>query len=299
MAHTIVHTARPISNGHTFLEGPRWHDGDLYVSDFFTERVLRFPRGTGAPEVVVRVAGRPSGLGFVNGDLLIASMLERRIMRWDGGSLTEYADLSALVSAPINDMLVDDSGRCYVGNFGHSADGEHDFAGTPLVLVQPDGSAGRAAEGLNFPNGIVRTGAGTLLVAETYAARVSEFSIGENGRLTPEGRWVDFGDIDYFDIDRAHEESAIEPDGLVVDANDDLWIADAKGSGIGHYRRGETEPFERVETGGPSVYAAALGGPDGATLFMCCAPRNRSADLSRLRSSVLMAAEVSAPVFRA
>ena len=48
--------------GLTFTEGPRWRDGRLYFSDFFTHRVLAVDT-KGNMETIVETPQQPSGLG--------------------------------------------------------------------------------------------------------------------------------------------------------------------------------------------------------------------------------------------
>ena len=61
-----------ICEGFAFIEGPRWHDEALWFSDMHGEAVYCVVPGS-APERVVAVPQRPSGLGWLpNGDLLIA-----------------------------------------------------------------------------------------------------------------------------------------------------------------------------------------------------------------------------------
>ena len=109
-----------LREGLYFGEGPRWHDGRLWYSDFFDHAVHALAPG-GADERVVEVAGQPSGLGWMpDGSLLIVSMLERRVLRLGpDGSLGEHADLAQWAPSHCNDMVVDAAGRAYVGNFGY------------------------------------------------------------------------------------------------------------------------------------------------------------------------------------
>ncbi|HYS48666.1 MAG TPA: SMP-30/gluconolactonase/LRE family protein, partial [Xanthobacteraceae bacterium] len=105
-------------DGLTFPEGPRWHDGKLWLSDFYSHRVIKVGVD-GRAETVVEVPQQPSGLGFrPDGTLLIVSMRDRRLMRLDGPKLALVADLSVLAPSHCNDMVVDGAGRAYVGNFG-------------------------------------------------------------------------------------------------------------------------------------------------------------------------------------
>ena len=109
--------------GLSFGEGPRWHDGRLWVSDFHTHRVLAID-DAGKGETIVEVPNRPSGLGWLpDGRLLVVSMTDRKVMRLDASGLVVHADLGSIATGDCNDMVVDKHGRAYVGNFGY------DFAG--------------------------------------------------------------------------------------------------------------------------------------------------------------------------
>ena len=90
--------------------------------------------------------------------MLIVSMRDRKIMRRElDGSLVAHADLSSLAPWHLNDMLVDHSGRAWVGNFGFDLTGGAEVATTNLICVDPDGRAAVATDGLGFPNGMVLT----------------------------------------------------------------------------------------------------------------------------------------------
>ena len=111
-------TLKTLVDGLTFPEGPRWRDGRLYFSDFYSHRVLAVDP-VGNIETIATVPQQPSGLGWApDGTLLIVSMLDRRLVRLKEGRLEAVGDMSALATGPCNDMVVDAKGRAYVGNFG-------------------------------------------------------------------------------------------------------------------------------------------------------------------------------------
>lgn len=261
-----------LATGHSFLEGPRWFNQRLFVSDFHTQRVLAFDSG-GAMEVVCHVPGRPSGLGFTpEGTMLIVSMTDRRLLRWDGRSLDEVADLGDCAAFHINDMHVDSEGRAYVGNFGFEPEADVKIQSTGLFLVNPRGGVTLAAQDLIFPNGIVKTPDGaTLLVAETFAARVTAFDCDEDGTLAGRRVWADLSTGHHATVGDAVRSRDPLPDGIALDANGALWIGDANGAGPLLIAEGG-EILARVDTGALAVYAVTLGGPDNRTLFMCAAP---------------------------
>src|SRR5512144_325056 len=196
-----VRTPTRLVDGLVFGEGPRWRDDRLWFSDMHGEAVHTVDLD-GHLETVVQVRGRrPSGLGFLpDGSLLIVSMLEREILRWDGADLSVHADLSPLVPDGLNDMVVDAGGNAYVGSFPPATDP----AGV-LVLVRPDGAAEIAARDLSFPNGsVIGDGGGALIVAESLGRRFSRFAIADDGTLSDRAVFADV--------------APRGPDGICVDA---------------------------------------------------------------------------------
>lgn len=211
---------RVVLEGYSYLECPRWHDGRLWVSDFYTNQVVATD-GRGSTEVVADVPGQPSGLGFLpDGRALIVSMRDHRILVRDGsGRLEEHADLSGVVSGVLNDMLVDDRGRAYVGNFGFDLMGGAPVRYTTLTRVDTDGTVSTVAEDLGFPNGMVILPGRVLVVAETFAARLTAFDIGEDGELSGRRVWAQFGGTPQTeDVGEAVGLLEVAPDGICADA---------------------------------------------------------------------------------
>ncbi|MGH7126729.1 MAG: SMP-30/gluconolactonase/LRE family protein [Stellaceae bacterium] len=242
-------------DGLTFPEGPRWRDGKLWFSDFYSYRVIRVGLD-GRAETVVEVPPRPSGLGWTpDGMLLIVSMLDRRLMRLANGKLDLVSDLSALATGPCNDMVVDRVGRAYVGNFGFDRHAGEPERTACIVRVDPDGTLTRAADDLSFPNGTVITPDGKrLIVGETFTKRLTSFDIDADGNLANRRVFSQFDDC--------------YPDGICLDAEGAIWVADARGNRV--IRVFEGGRIERtVSTGAQGAFACMLGGDDRRTLFIC------------------------------
>ena len=101
------YTTRVISEGLCFGESPRWHEGRLWFSDFYRLGVYSInPDGTDE-RLEQRVAGQPSGLGWLpGGDLLCVSCVDHRVLRFGKDSVREFADISDYCGFWANDMLV-------------------------------------------------------------------------------------------------------------------------------------------------------------------------------------------------
>jgi len=241
-------------DGLSFPEAPRWHDGRLWLSDFYHHRVLTVDE-SGKTETVASVPNQPSGLGWLpDGRLLIVSMLDRKLLRLDGAKTTEVADLSALAGGPCNDMVVDAEGRAYVGNFGFNRHAGEAERTTCIVRVDPDGKVTKAADDLLFPNGTVITPDGrTLIVGETFAKRLTAFDIAADGGLSNRRVFAQFADV--------------FPDGICLDAEGAVWVADPRGNRTVRVKDGG-EITDTVPTGSRGCYACMLGGQDRRTLFI-------------------------------
>jgi len=260
---------RTLLGGRAFLEGPRWHDGALYVSDMHAHEVLRVATD-GAVDVLARLDAAPSGLGWLpDGSMLIVSMDDRRILRrGDDGTLTQHADLSELASHAINDMVVDGAGHAFVSQFGCDLFGGEVPKPAPLLRVDPDGSAHEVTDGLRFANGMVVTADGrTLVVAESAGRCLTAFSLAPDGALSDRRPWADLPETDY-------------PDGICIDAEDAIWVSGPASDRFMRVRVGG-EVTDIVETRGRHAIACALGGDDGRTLFCCTSTTVGEPDKSR------------------
>lgn len=259
-------------DGLFFAEGPRWHDGRLFFSDFYDHKV-RAVAPDGTVEDIIDVATQPSGLGWLpDGRMLVVSMTDRKVMRQEiDGSLVEHADLSSTAGFWANDMFVDQAGHAYVGSFGFDLDRYVDERGygailensdsltTNVALVQPDGTVAIAAEQMLFPNGTVLTAdRRTLIVAETIGLRLTAFDVADDGSLSNRRVWA------------ALDTELITPDGIAIDADGAVWVANAMGQEAVRVLEGGSIT-DRIATS-QHCYAVALGGEDAMTLFACTAP---------------------------
>jgi sugar lactone lactonase YvrE len=276
-----------VLDGLAFGEGPRWHDDRLWFSDMHAHVVQTFDPATGALDAVVEVAGAPSGLGWdADGALLIVSMDDRRLLRLPNssqGALETAADLSAYTSHPINDMVVSESGVAYIGTFGFDLHGGATPINTVLLAVDRDGNHRVAAEDLAFPNGMVITPDGsTLVVGESFGARLTAFTIGPDGGLADRRVWADLGATGGF------------PDGICLDADNCVWFASPGSRECLRVREGG-EVLDRVSTGDRMAIACMLGDADRRTLYVLTSKGLDPAKARKLRTGRLERARVAVP----
>ncbi|GAA2564610.1 SMP-30/gluconolactonase/LRE family protein [Pseudonocardia hydrocarbonoxydans] len=280
---------------YSFLESPRWWEDRIWVSDFYTHRVLSAREDGSDVRVEAQVPGQPSGLGRLpDGRLLVVSMRDHRVLRREpSGELVTHADLSDHATGLLNDMVVDESGRAYVGNFGFDLMSGAPVRTASLVRVDPDGSVTVAATDLSFPNGAAFVD-GELVVAETLGNRISGFPVDFDGSLGRRRDWARFGDHPTgTEVPDVLGALAVAPDGLCADVEGAVWVADALGERALRVRpQGAVVDTVEVGTG---VYACALGGADGRTLFLCTAPGFAEHERRDTREAALLAVRVDVP----
>ena len=209
----MVSAPEVLMEGVVFGESPRWHDGRVWFSDWGANQVIALD-ADGSHEVVVTVRSFPMCIDFLpDGRLLVVDSARRRLLRREpDGSLVQHADLSGISEKPWNDIVVDDRGNAYVNTIGFDFPGG-EFAPGLVVLVTPEGNVGQVADDLAFPNGMAISPDGaTLVVAESYANRLTAYDIGSDGGLGNRRVWA--------------ETPGDHPDGICMDAEDAVWYAD-------------------------------------------------------------------------
>jgi sugar lactone lactonase YvrE len=112
------------------------------------------------------------------------------------------------------------------------------------------------ADDVAFGNGMAITeDRSTLIVAESWARRLSAFDIAADGGLSNRRVWAELGES--------------PPDGICVNAEGAVWFADVPNKRCVRVREGgEVLQTIGLDLGG---FACMLGGPDGRTLFMLAA----------------------------
>jgi len=265
-----------------FPEGPRWHENKLWFSDFRTGKVMTADLN-GNTDVIVQLDDQPSGLGWLpDGSLLIVSMTKQALLKLNKNGLNLVADLSTLATSTCNDMVVDNRGYAYIGNFGAPIE-------TPaaqlaeIILVKPDGSAQIVAKDMVFPNGSVITPDGkTYIVGETYAARLTAFDIQSDGTLANRRIWAKFDDMGVVK-DRNVLRTRVLPDGICLDEEGAIWVASPndRSEVIRVAEGGEIIDRITVET---FPYACMLGGEDRKILFVLTSDLYKSGMVGKIET---------------
>jgi sugar lactone lactonase YvrE len=253
-SESSVLEAKPLLTGLAIGESPRWHEERLWFANWGTEEILAVDLA-GNAELVGK---GPPGLGWSidwlpDGRLLVTG--QGLMRREPDGSIVPHADLSGLGVDGFNEIVVDGRGNIYVNGGADFEPGEGNAPGI-IALVTPDGSVRRVADGIAFPNGMVVTpDNSTLIVAESFARRLTAFDIADDGGLSNRRVWAD----------------GVGPDGICMDAEGAMWtdVGQFGDNLVGRVREGG-EVLERVQLD-LACFACMLGDEDQKTLFMLTA----------------------------
>jgi sugar lactone lactonase YvrE len=121
----------------------------------------------------------------------------------------------------------------------------------------------------------------TLIVAESFAARLSAFDIAKDGTLSNRRVWAD----------------GVGPDGICLDADGCIWASSNNMTNDCARIREGGEVLETIELD-RSCFAAMLGGPDRRTLFMLTAEWRGTEgmdDVIEARTGQVLVADAPAP----
>jgi sugar lactone lactonase YvrE len=285
--HAVSPMTEPqiLMTGIAFGESPRWHDGRLWFADWGGRELIAVDPD-GDSEVMLSLdfpSFQPICIDWLpDGRLLIVSAHAGLLLRRErDGSLVTHADLSRLTDRGWNEIVVDGRGNAYVNGGGFDLMAGEEFAPGIVALVNPDGSARQVADGIAFPNGMAVTpDNSTLIVAESYANKLTAFDIGPDGSLSDGRVWAD--------LDGGF------PDGICIDAEGAVWYADVPNKRCVRVREGG-EVLQTIELD-RGCFACMLGGTDKRTLFLMAAEWRGPANMAEgARTGQVLTVEARAP----
>jgi sugar lactone lactonase YvrE len=268
-------------------ESPRWRGGRLWFSEWGTNQILAVDLD-GNSEVMGRGGG---GSGWATNWLSDGRMLitgDELIRVEPDGSRVRHADLSHISPYGWSELTVDGRDNIYVNtiNFDFADFNDvmaSDKAPGTIALITPDGHAREVADDLAFPNGMVVTpDNATLIVAESFARRLTAFDVTADGSLSNRRVWAE-----------------VTGDGICIDADGAVWCSDVGPSerGVCLRVREGAEVLDRIELDRP-CYACMLGGEDGRTLFMIVAKwfgPDRIDELVQAKTGQVLTTHVAVP----
>ena len=248
--------ARKLATGLLFGEGIRWNGSAVVLSDMLGQRVVRVDSESGVVTTLLTVENQPNGLvALPNGDLLINSMFDRKLLLLSAGKVTEYCDLSGLATGYLGDIVDDGHGGYYVDDVGARVlHGEKPAPGR-LIYVAPDRRASIVKEPLAFANGVVISPDGRrLYLAETMTSSIKVYDILPAGALSEGRPFANFTGVSRID-------------GMTMDADEGCWACLLDSDRVVRVAQGGTTTHAVVILGGEPI-ACTIGGKEGRQMFI-------------------------------
>jgi sugar lactone lactonase YvrE len=244
---------------HELSEGPRWDDATATVSwvDIVQGHVFR---GVVDADGVTgeRILDLPDTVGAAvpasDGGFLVAAHDRVVHVAHDGARHLSTPVVDRGLKLRLNDAAVDPAGRLLVGSLAL----DHRAGSAALFRLEPDGTTTMLRDGMNLSNGIGWSPDGTTLyvndsVPGTVWAADYDVASGEPSA------WRPF-------VSELHGA----PDGLVVDADGCVWVAEWNGSRVTCFSpTGEVRHVVHVPV--PHVTAVAFVGPQRDRLLITSA----------------------------
>jgi sugar lactone lactonase YvrE len=248
--------ARKLATGLLFGEGIRWTDRGIVLSDMLGKRVVQVDPLTGTVTTLIEVENQPNGLiGLSNGNLIINSMFDCKLLLLASGKLSEYCDLSSVATGYLGDIVDDGKGGYYVDDVGARVlHGEKPAPGR-LIYVAPDRSLKVVKDQLAFANGVVISpDRQRLYLAETMISSVKVYDIAPDGGLGVGRLFANFTGVSRID-------------GMTMDSQEGCWVCLLDTDRV--VRVGvDGESTHAVVIPGGEPIACTIGGHDGRQLFI-------------------------------
>ncbi len=253
-----------------YPEGAFVEDGTLYYTEMGNDRVMRWD-GTANRVVWQRRGCYPTGIARGGPyELIILCHREGALARigLDGETRAVIdTDENGRHFVTPNAVTNDARGGIYFSSSGDFAPKAK--AKGAVLYLDAAGHLRRLAEHIHYSNGVALSHDGrTLFVSEHLSRNVLAFDVAKDGTLSRRRIFVKLDDLEAADPHRGWE---VGPDGLAVDRDDNLYLAEY---GAGHLlivdRNGKL--LATVDVPEPYITSVAFS-PDQTTLYIT-APAN-------------------------
>ncbi len=247
-------------------EGPHWNDADgkLYWVDIEGRQLRSYDPATGKEQAVTFGQRIGAAVPDAAGGWILA--LQQGIYRYDGSNPDQLEQLAEvepeLPGNRLNDAKCDSTGRLW---FGSMSMGSEQSAGS-LYVMERDGKVRQVLSGVGISNGLAwddRLGRMYYIDSVTRAVDVLDYDP-ESGKADnrraiihlPEGNDV--------------------PDGMTIDREGMLWVAQWGGSCVSRWNPHTGEQIGRVEVPALNVTSCTFGGEALDELYITTARNGMS-----------------------
>ena len=164
-----------------------------------------------------------------------------------------------------NDGKCDPAGRFWAGTLNFK---DESVPSGALYCLHPDGNLVKHFDGVQVSNGIVWTSdAKTMYYIDSPTRSIDAFDYElSTGNISNRRSVVQF------------TEEQGYPDGMTIDSEDMIWVAQWAGWGVTRFDPRSGEVLEKIDIPAAQVTACAFGGPDMTDLYITTARRGLDSD---------------------
>lgn len=256
-----------LASGYGLIEGPVWDPSRGLI---FSDVINGGAYCLSADGTVEPVVAHRKGMGGMalhdDGGLVVSG---RNISYKPAGGGDTVVLLTADESRGemgFNDLTTDAEGRVYAGSVAFRPVGSDDEPRPgALYRIDLDGSAHRVADGIQLTNGLgVSPDGSKLYHSDSLTHEVWVYEVGNGGTLSERTVFAHLGDDS-------------TPDGLVVDEEGAVWVADARGGRVCVFGSDGTDR-PAIEVPLPMVTSVCFGGQDMRDLYVVTGSRDAGSD---------------------
>lgn len=224
--------------------------GNLYVSDFYNNRIQKFPAGsvggTAATTVAAVGLNNPSYAAIDgSGNLYVSNNSAGNVMKYAAGSdATTTGTVITSGLAYVQSLFIAPSGDVYIGDYDNARVLKYPAGGGALTVVAGGNGVGSAANQFHYVTGVALDAEGALYVVDKGNGRVQKFPAGSTG--TTDGTTV--------------AADLYTPQDLFVDAAGSIYVADYGNSSMQIYYNAVPNTYT---TSAPGTYNVTVTGDNG------------------------------------
>ena len=236
-------------------ESAIWHEGEkvLYFTDIQGKTLRRYDPTTGRADIVFAGETVADLTIQADGSLLLFQAAGRISRLVDGRTVPVRPDIEEDHATRFNDVFADPEGRVFCGTMPSGERSGH------LYRLDPDGSLTVVIDDAGVSNGMGIT----RDFAHFHHTNTTRRTITRYPYDRASGR-VDVGAGEVVvSLDR---DGPDQPDGMTLDADDDIWSASYGGGRISHHRADGTFVAD-VRFPAQKMTSIAFGGPDLRTAY--------------------------------
>jgi gluconolactonase len=180
--HDLIEAASPlekIDSGYTFTEGPVFHEGVYYFTDFMVNKIFRYEKGKGKPVLINDNSHFSIGMTY--------DRVKKRILRCtrDLRAITDLEGniiVNAYQGIPINgsnDIIVDSRGRIFFSDpLSRKIEGVQIGHSSVFMFEEDKNELTILESALEYPNGLALSPDETILyIADTKTLTVHKMEL--------------------------------------------------------------------------------------------------------------------------